>query len=170
MATRSPRHCLRGLATMLATTPKWLATSKMVYVHVWNILKNYPKWNATEPIDEENHQELFGHDPRERPADKQQVKKKQKSSDTSSVGESTGGSTVGSQSESISGVLSQDYRRKCEAAEKVYEVKREKELGMLQCRQLEFLMIDPSSLPSAKRAIIEMKHAEIMRKYPNATP
>nr|GEV98628.1 hypothetical protein [Tanacetum cinerariifolium] len=99
-----------------------------------------------------------------------QPRKNQKSGDTSSVGESTGGSTVGSQSESISGVLSQDYRRKCEAAEKAYEEKREKELGMLQCRELEFLMIDPSSLPPAKPAIIEIKHAEIMRKYPNATP
>nr|GEU51832.1 hypothetical protein [Tanacetum cinerariifolium] len=106
----------------------------------------------------------------ERAAEKQQAKKKRKSGDTSSVRGSTGGSTVGSQSESISEVLSQDYRRKCEAAEKAYEAKREKELGMLQCRELEFLMIDPSSLPPAKRAIIEMKHAKIMRKYPNVSP
>ncbi|GKA94748.1 hypothetical protein Tco_0816786 [Tanacetum coccineum] len=74
----------------------------------------------------------------------------------------------GSQSESVSGVLSQDYRRKCDAVEKAYEAKREKELGMLQCRELEFLMISPSSLPPAKRAIIERKQAEIMRKYPDA--
>ncbi|GJU59408.1 hypothetical protein Tco_1237174 [Tanacetum coccineum] len=31
---------------------------KFQYDHVWNILKNYPKWNATEPIDEDNLQEL----------------------------------------------------------------------------------------------------------------
>nr|GEW80796.1 hypothetical protein [Tanacetum cinerariifolium] len=62
----------------------------------------------------------------------------QKSVDTSSVRGSTGGSTGGvnqslyrefyggSQSESVSRVLSQDYRRKCDAAEKAYEAKREK--------------------------------------------
>ncbi|GJX90924.1 hypothetical protein Tco_0344250 [Tanacetum coccineum] len=136
--------------------------------HVWDILKNYSKWNASEPIDKDNLQELFGPDPRERPADKQRATKKQKSVDTSSVEGSTGGSTGGSQSESVSGVLSQDYRRKCDAAEKAYEAQREKELGMLQCRELEFLLIDLSSLPPAKRAIVERKQAEIMRKYPDA--
>ncbi|GJZ90947.1 hypothetical protein Tco_0662874 [Tanacetum coccineum] len=110
------------------------------YDHVWNIFKNYPKWNASEPIDEDNLQELFGPDPRQRPAGKQRATKKQKSIDT----------------------------RKCDAAEKAYEAKREKELGMLQCRELEFLMIDLSSLPPAKRAIVERKQAEIMRKYPDA--
>ncbi|GJY18303.1 RNA-directed DNA polymerase, eukaryota [Tanacetum coccineum] len=113
---------------------------KILYDHVWNILKNYPKWNATEPIDEDNPQELFGPDPRERPAGKQRAPKKQKSVDT----------------------------RKCDAAERAYEAKREKELAMTQCRELKFLMLDPSSLPPAKRAIIEKKQAEIMRKYPDA--
>ncbi|GJX26595.1 hypothetical protein Tco_0232891 [Tanacetum coccineum] len=141
---------------------------KFQYDHVCNILKNYPKWNAAEPIDEDNLLELFGPDPRERPAGKQWAPKKQISVDTSSAGGSTGKSTEGSKSESVSGVLSQDYRRKCDAAEKAYEAKRQKELGMLQCRELEFLMIDPSSFPPAKRAIIERKQAEIMRKYSDA--
>ncbi|GJZ70189.1 hypothetical protein Tco_0633739 [Tanacetum coccineum] len=61
-----------------------------------------------------------------------------------------------------------DYRRKCDAAEKAYEAEREKELAKMRCKELEFIMIDPSSLPAAKRAIIEMKQAEIMRKYPDA--
>ncbi|GJT30985.1 hypothetical protein Tco_0911260 [Tanacetum coccineum] len=94
---------------------------------------------------------------RERPAGKQRAPKKQKSVDTSSVGGSTGGSTGGSQSESVSSLVSQDYRRKCDAAERAYEAKREKELAMMQCRELEFLMLDPSKLPPAKRAIIEKK-------------
>ncbi|GKE94869.1 hypothetical protein Tco_1579724 [Tanacetum coccineum] len=76
----------------------------------------------------------------------------------------------GSQSESVSSLVSQDYRRKCDVAEEAYKAKKEKELGMLQCRELEFLMIDPSSLPLTKQAIIEMKQAEIMRKYPKANP
>ncbi|GJT99338.1 hypothetical protein Tco_1094856 [Tanacetum coccineum] len=143
---------------------------KFIYPHVWNILKNYSKWDAAEPIDADNLQKLFSPDPRERPADKQRAKKKQKSVETTSVGGSTKGSTGRSQSESVSSLVYQDYRRKCDAAKKAYEAKREKELAIMQCKELEFLMIDPSSLPPAKRAIIEMKQAEIMRKYPNANP
>ncbi|GJY94959.1 hypothetical protein Tco_0511320 [Tanacetum coccineum] len=59
---------------------------KIQYPHVWNILKIYPKWNAAEPIDEDNLKELFCPDPRERPAGKQRASKKQKSVDTSSAG------------------------------------------------------------------------------------
>ncbi|GKE58311.1 hypothetical protein Tco_1497496 [Tanacetum coccineum] len=88
----------------------------------------------------DNLQELFGPDPRERPAGKQRTPKKQKSVDT----------------------------RKYDATERAYEAKREKELAMMQRRELEFLMLNPSSLPPAKRAIIEKKQAEIMRKYPDA--
>ncbi|GJX71528.1 hypothetical protein Tco_0308699 [Tanacetum coccineum] len=43
-----------------------------------------------------------------------------------------------------------DYRRKCDAAEIAYEAKREKEVAMMECRELEFLMLDPSSLPPEK--------------------
>ncbi|GJU37370.1 hypothetical protein Tco_1185724 [Tanacetum coccineum] len=136
---------------------------KFHYVHMWNILKKFPKWNAAEPIDADNLQELFGPDPRECPASKQRAPKKQKSVDTSSAR----GSTGGSQSESVSRLLSQDYRRKCEDAKRAYETKRDKELAMMQCRELEFLMLDPSLLPPAKRAIIEKKQAEIMSRYPD---
>nr|GEZ15927.1 glutathione S-transferase T3-like [Tanacetum cinerariifolium] len=101
---------------------------KFQYDHVWIILKNNPKWKAAKLIDEDNLEELFGPDPRERP----------------------------------------DYRRKCDAAERAYEAKIEKELSMMQCRELEFLMLDPSTLPPEKRAIIEKKQAEIMKKYPSA--
>ncbi|GKF40410.1 hypothetical protein Tco_0120471, partial [Tanacetum coccineum] len=61
-----------------------------------------------------------------------------------------------------------DYRRKCEAAEAAYEAKRVKELGLMECRKLEFLMIDTSSLLLEKAAYIERKQAKIIRKYPNA--
>nr|GEY05955.1 hypothetical protein [Tanacetum cinerariifolium] len=115
----------------------------------------------------DNLQELFGVNPRERPTGKQRAPKKQKLVDTSSAGESTGGSTGGS-TECVSGLLSQDYRRKCDATERTYEAKREKELAMKQCRELEFLMLDHSTLLPVKRAIIEKKQAEIMSRYPNA--
>ncbi|GJZ07780.1 hypothetical protein Tco_0542063 [Tanacetum coccineum] len=131
---------------------------KFQYVHMWNILKNYPTLNVTEPIDANNLKELIGPDPKERLAGKQRAKKKQTSVDTSSVGESTGGSTEGIQSQSVSSLVCQDYKRECEVAEEAYKAKRDKELAM---RELEFLIIDPSELPSAKRAIIERKQAEM---------
>ncbi|GKB34913.1 hypothetical protein Tco_0879855, partial [Tanacetum coccineum] len=65
-------------------------------------------------------------------------------------------------------VISQDYRRKCEAASDAYKAERQKELGLLECRELEFLMIGTSTLPPEKADYIERKQAEIMKKYPNA--
>nr|GFC40541.1 hypothetical protein [Tanacetum cinerariifolium] len=95
---------------------------KFQYVHAWNILKSYPKWDAVKPIDEDNLAKLFGPDPRARPA----------------------------------------------AAEAAYETKRKKELGLLECGELEFLIIDHSSLPPEKAAYIQRKQFEIMKKYSNA--
>ncbi|GKE64305.1 hypothetical protein Tco_1518466, partial [Tanacetum coccineum] len=121
------------------------------YVHSWNILKSYLKWDVAKPIEEDNLAELFGPDPRARFAGKPRPVKKQKSVDTSSAERSTGGSQL----EFITGCLFQDYRRKCEAAEAAYEATRKKELGLLKCRELEFLIIDPSSLPPEKAAYIQ---------------
>nr|GEX08084.1 transposon TX1 putative 149 kDa protein [Tanacetum cinerariifolium] len=104
----------------------------------WNLIMS--DFNSRTTAPPHNLQELFGPDPRERPASKQRAKKKQKSIEMTSAG----GSTGGSQSESVSSLVSQDYRRKCDAAEKAYEAKREKELAIMQCKELEFLMIDPS--------------------------
>nr|GEV55713.1 hypothetical protein [Tanacetum cinerariifolium] len=152
---------------------RWNRKEEILLAKTWiehsqdaNIGKDKQDDNAPELIDEDNLQELFGPDPKERPAGKQQAPKK--SIDMSSAEGSTGGSTGGSQSDSVSGLLSQDYRSKCEAVERAYEAKREKELAMMQCRELEFLRLDPSTLSPAKRAIIERKQAEIMRKHPDA--
>ncbi|GJY92236.1 hypothetical protein Tco_0508018 [Tanacetum coccineum] len=134
---------------------------KFQYPHVWKILKEYPKWDAAEPIDGDNLQEVFGPDKRERPAGKQRAVKKQKSVETS-------GSTGGSQSESVSSLVSQDYRRKCDAAERAYEAQREKDLAIKKCEEMKFLMIDTSNLPPHKRAFIERQQAEIMKKYEDA--
>nr|GEX54089.1 hypothetical protein [Tanacetum cinerariifolium] len=81
-------------------------------------------------------------------------------------------STPGSQnsnssSQSYPSLGTQMSPDQCDAAERAYEAKREKELAMMQCRELEFLMLDLSLLSPAKRAI-EKKQAEIMRKYPDA--
>ncbi|GJY33243.1 hypothetical protein Tco_0417712, partial [Tanacetum coccineum] len=104
---------------------------------------------------------VFGPDKRERPAGKQRVGKKQKLVETS-------GSTGGSQSKSVSSVVSQDYRSKCDPAERAYEAQREKDLSIKKCKEMRFLMIDTSNLPPHKRAFIERQQAEIMRKYQDA--
>ncbi|GJU36289.1 hypothetical protein Tco_1184643 [Tanacetum coccineum] len=97
--------------------------------HIKNAKNTYMEgYDAAKPVDEDNIAELFGPDLRARPAGKPRPSKKAKSMDTSSA------------------------RRKCEAAEAVYEAKRKKELGLLECRELEFLMIYPSSLPCEKAA------------------
>ncbi|GJW98198.1 hypothetical protein Tco_0742754 [Tanacetum coccineum] len=46
-----------------------------------------------------------------------------------------------------------------------YEAKKEKELAYTECKELEFLMIDPESLPELKASIIRKKQEKIMAKY-----
>ncbi|GJZ12002.1 endoplasmin [Tanacetum coccineum] len=121
----------------------------------------YPKWDAAEPIDGDNLQEVFGPDKRERPAGKQRAGKKQKSVETS-------GSTGGSQSESVSSLVSQDYRRKCDAAERAYEAQREKIIASKNCEEMKFLMIDTINLnmPPHKRAVsLKGNILKIRRKF-----
>ncbi|GKA51600.1 hypothetical protein Tco_0744796 [Tanacetum coccineum] len=134
---------------------------KFQYTHVWKFLKEYPKWDEAEPIDGDNLQDVFGPDKREHPAGKQRARKKQKLVETS-------GSTGGSQSESVSSLVSQDYRRKCDVAKRAYEAQREKYLAIKKYEEMRFLMIDTSNLPPHKRAFIERQQAEIMRKYQDA--
>ncbi|GKD80894.1 hypothetical protein Tco_1347733 [Tanacetum coccineum] len=118
--------------------------TKCFGTRLWKISKSYPKWDAAKPIDEGNLAELFGPDPRAHPAGNLDSRKKQ------------------------NWWTRRDYRRKCEAVKAAYEAKRKKELGFLECRELEFLMIDPDSLPPEKVAYIRRKQQEIMKKYPNA--
>ncbi|GKB55270.1 hypothetical protein Tco_0906023 [Tanacetum coccineum] len=80
----------------------------------------------------------------------------------------TSGSTGGSQSESVLSLVSQDYRRKCDAAERAYEAQRENDLAIKKCEEMRFLMIDTLNLPPHKRAFIERQQAEIIRKYQDA--
>ncbi|GJX72787.1 SRG1-like protein [Tanacetum coccineum] len=160
-ANRKSRENEADLIETMKTVYLERVGKKFQYPHVWKILKEYPKWDAAEPIDGDNLQEVFGPDKRERPAGKQRAGKKQKSVETS-------GSTGGSQSESVSSLVSQDYRRKCDAAERAYEAQREKDLAIKKCEEMKFLMIDTSNLPPHKRVFIERQQSEIMRKYQDA--
>ncbi|GKE64672.1 hypothetical protein Tco_1518833 [Tanacetum coccineum] len=42
---------------------------KFMLDHAWRILKNHSKWDAPEPLDTDDHTEIFGPDVRPRPAD-----------------------------------------------------------------------------------------------------
>ncbi|GKA90368.1 hypothetical protein Tco_0812238 [Tanacetum coccineum] len=66
---------------------------------------------------------------------------------------SSGESALGS----ISDSLSEDLKNKLQAASSAYEVKKEKEFSYTKCKELEFLMIDPNSLPETKASIIRKK-------------
>lgn len=68
------------------------AGKKFEYVHMRDILKKNPKWDAEEPIDIACLEDIFGLDKRPRPdgAYKTRASKKTKSTDTSSVASSGG--------------------------------------------------------------------------------
>nr|GEY71901.1 hypothetical protein [Tanacetum cinerariifolium]GEY76370.1 hypothetical protein [Tanacetum cinerariifolium] len=55
------------------------------------------------------------------------------------------GSSTRSVSGSISDSLSEDLRRKLQAASYAYKAKKEQELAYTECKELDFLMVDPDS-------------------------
>ncbi|GKE98999.1 hypothetical protein Tco_0022350 [Tanacetum coccineum] len=59
----------------------------------------------------------------------------------------------------------EDFRRKIQAGESTYEAKKTKEVPYMECKELEFLMIDTQGLPERKAAIIRKKQEAIMAKY-----
>ncbi|GJV22643.1 hypothetical protein Tco_1375338 [Tanacetum coccineum] len=132
-------------------------TKNMLTDHAWCILKNHSKWDAPQPLDTDDHTEIFEPGVRPRPVGKTRPAIKTKSETT--------GSIVGSASGSISDSLSEDLRHKLQAASSAYEAKKEKELAYTKCTELEFLMIDPDSLPEPKASIIRKKQEKIMAKY-----
>ncbi|GJY81092.1 hypothetical protein Tco_0493843 [Tanacetum coccineum] len=70
-------------------------------------------------------------------------------------------STRGSQSES----LSEDFRCKIVASKFAYEAKKAKELAYMECKELEFLLIDAEGLLERKATIVRKKQEAIMAKY-----
>lgn len=64
------------------------------YLHVWEVLKQYPKWDAEEPLDISCLEDIFGPDKRPRPErTTKRAGKKQKSTETSSAASSGGSQT-----------------------------------------------------------------------------
>ncbi|GKB47149.1 hypothetical protein Tco_0897902 [Tanacetum coccineum] len=56
--------------------------------------------------------------------------------------------------DSFWGKIMQDFNNCTYQASSVYEAKKEKELAYTECKELEFLMIDPDSLPKLKENIM----------------
>nr|GFB38766.1 hypothetical protein [Tanacetum cinerariifolium] len=52
--------------------------------------------------------------------------------------------------------------RKIVAVESAYEAKKAKELAYMECKELEFLLIDTEGLPECKTAIVRKKLEAIM--------
>ncbi|GKB17577.1 hypothetical protein Tco_0851500 [Tanacetum coccineum] len=52
--------------------------------------------------------------------------------------------------------LSEDLMRKLQATSSTYEAKKEKELAYTECKELEFLMIDPIRCRNLKQALSEI--------------
>ncbi|GKF06686.1 hypothetical protein Tco_0037354 [Tanacetum coccineum] len=74
--------------------------------------------------------------------------------------ESSGGSASGS----ISDFVSEDLRRKLQAGTSAYEAKKQKELAMMEFKEMEFLTIDADKLPEPKASIIRKRQEKIIAK------
>ncbi|GKB19576.1 hypothetical protein Tco_0853499 [Tanacetum coccineum] len=125
--------------------------------HAWRILKGHSKWDAPKPLDTEDHTKIFRPDVRPRPAGKTRLAKKTKSEMT--------GSSGGSASGSLSDVVSKDLRRKLQAETSAYEAEKEKEVALMEFKEMEFLTIDADSLPEPKASIIRKRQEKIIAKY-----
>ncbi|GJU19072.1 hypothetical protein Tco_1147038 [Tanacetum coccineum] len=147
-------HIEAAKITFAAQQPKG---RKFQLEHAWHILKGHSKWDAPEPLDTEDHTEIFGPDTRPRPAGKTRPVKKIKSETT--------GSSGGSASGSISDFVSEDLRRKLQVGTFAYEEKKQNELVMMEFKEMEFLTIDADQLPEPKASIIRRRQEIIIAKY-----
>nr|GEV66292.1 hypothetical protein [Tanacetum cinerariifolium] len=77
----------------------------------------------------------------------------------------TTSSSTRSHSQDLSDVLPPEFRRKREAAESVYDMKKQKDRTRMQCKELEFLTLRTDGMPEEHVARVNMKKEEIMRKY-----
>ncbi|GKA87635.1 hypothetical protein Tco_0809399 [Tanacetum coccineum] len=73
----------------------------------------------------------------------------------------TTSSSAGSHSQDLSAVLQSEFRLNREVAEKAYEVKQQKDLTLMQCKELEFLTLKIGCMPKAQAALIYPKRIEI---------
>nr|GEX78550.1 hypothetical protein [Tanacetum cinerariifolium] len=136
----------------------------------WAVLRKHAKWDAHDPApvdlteDENVHDEhvfavntdeLFGADPRPRPPGKQRPPKKTKSL------VSTGGSNSSSQ---FGEFMSHELHLKREAAEKAFEVSRDKDRMITRLKELRFLAISTKDLSLDDAYWINLQKKQIKDK------
>ncbi|GKE49743.1 hypothetical protein Tco_1481001 [Tanacetum coccineum] len=111
----------------------------------WAFLRFHPKWDAPEQVDltgdvpGASQEDLFGHDARPRPPDKQRPTKKSKSDATAS----TGGSSASAQ---FGELMKQELRLKREAAERAFEAQAEKDRTLMRLEELRFFATSTKDL------------------------
>nr|GEW47671.1 hypothetical protein [Tanacetum cinerariifolium] len=147
-------HIKAAKITLAAQQPKG---RKFQLKHAWRTLKCHSKWDAPEPLDTEDHTEIFGPDTRPHSAGKTRPAKKTKSKTTKSSG--------GSASDSISDFVYEDLRLKLQAGTSAYDAEKQKELAMMEFKEMEFLTIDADQLPEPKTSIIRRRQKIIIAKY-----
>ncbi|GKA01296.1 hypothetical protein Tco_0673961 [Tanacetum coccineum] len=146
-------HIKAANVTFVAQQPKG---RKFQLENAWRILNGHSKCDASKPLDMEDHTEIFGPDVRPHPAGKTRPEKKTKSEMT--------WSSRGSASGSLSDYVSEDLRRKLQTGTPAYEAKKQKEIAIMEFKEMEFLTIDPDTLPEPK-ARIQKKQEKIISKY-----
>nr|GEV22308.1 reverse transcriptase domain-containing protein [Tanacetum cinerariifolium] len=102
--------------------------------------------DAPKPLDTKDHIKISGPDMRPRPAVKTRPAKKTKSKTSRRSG--------GSASGSISDFVSEDLRHKLQARTSAYEAKKQKEMAIMEFKEMKFLKIDPDELSGPKASII----------------
>nr|GEZ44738.1 hypothetical protein [Tanacetum cinerariifolium]GEZ54295.1 hypothetical protein [Tanacetum cinerariifolium] len=126
----------------------------------------HAKWDAPDLLDltEGDHvprvgyEELFDEDARPRPLEKQRPGKKTKSDTTTS----TDGSNLSSQ---FRDYMKNKLRLKQEAAEKAYEVSKEKDRMVMRLEEMKFLAISTKDLSKDDVCWINAQKQKIKDKY-----
>lgn len=142
-------------------------SKSFMYVHVWEVLNFFPKWDAEEPIDITCLEDIFGPDKRPRPerdgGRKSLAANKQKSTLTSSAASSSW-----SQTSTFSGQLSEKYSQKANVQMACYEARREKELKVLEMKEMKFLLLNSDATTDPEKAtIIRKRQTKIMKEFRN---
>ncbi|GJV64017.1 hypothetical protein Tco_1474845 [Tanacetum coccineum] len=151
---------IQGHRTKNMLTAQQPKGRKFMLEHAWRNLIAHSKWDAPKPLETDDHTEIFGPDVRPRLVGKTRLAKKTKSETTGSIEGSVSGA-----SGSISDYVSEELRRKLQAGTSAYEAKKQKELAIMEFKEIEFLTIDPDKLPELKARIIRKKQEKIIAKY-----
>ncbi|GKA26192.1 glutathione S-transferase T3-like protein [Tanacetum coccineum] len=132
----------------------------------WAVLRFHPKWDAPEQVDltgvvpGASQEDLFGHDARPRPPDKQWPAKKSKSDATAS----TDGSSASAQ---FGELMEQELRLKREAAERAFEAQAEKDRTLMRLDELRFLATSTKDLDEDDAYWIKKQKKLIKNKIKN---